>query len=393
VNPLAIAVVAMLVQQAFAYMAGLIMPVSAPVVARELGLNPALVGAFTGIAFTAGMCAQVSCGPFIQRHGPLRISQICLVAMAAGLLVITSGALPLIAAPAVIIGLSAAPSTPASSQILVRLSPPHLAPLLFSIKQTGVPVGAMLAGAIVPAAVAGFGWRGGFLVGAVLCVALALILQPLRAGFDQERDRQARFSGRAVLETLSEVLRTRELRVLAITAFAFVGLQSVFASFFVIYLTGPLGHDLATAGLAFSVAQGVAIPARIFWGWIGGRIAPRLVLAGLGLGMVAATIALGLTGAAWPLTAVILVGCVYTGTAVSWHGVLLAEVARLAPRERISNTTGGVLSFGSAGMALFPLGFGAILGATGVYSLGFFLAALPALVATGLLLLTPPRAP
>ncbi|WP_119419120.1 MFS transporter [Desertibaculum subflavum] len=391
-NPLAIAVIAMLVQQAFSYMAGLIMPVSAPVVARELGLNPALVGAFTGITFAAGACSQLACGPFIQRHGPLRISQVCLATMAAGLLLITSGALGLIAVAAIMIGLSAAPATPASSQILARLSPPHLAPLLFSIKQTGVPVGAMLAGAIVPLAVAWLGWRGGFIVGAAICLALAAALQPLRAGFDKERDPTARFSGHAVLETLREVLRTSELRVLAITAFAFVGLQSVFASFFVIYLTGPLGHDLATAGLAFSVAQGIAIPARIFWGWIGSRIAPRFVLAGLGIGMILSSIVLGLTGAAWSLTAVILVGCAYTATAVSWHGVLLSEVARLAPRERISNTTGGVLSFGSAGMALFPLGFGAILGATGTYSWGFFLAALPATIATGLLL-RPPRAP
>ena len=104
------------------------------------------------------------------------------------------------------------------------------------------------------------------------------------------------------------------------------------------------------------------------------------------------SIALGLTGAGWPLTAVILVDCVYTATAVSWHGVLLAEVARLAPRDRISNTTGGVLAFGSAGMALFPLGFGAILGVSGIYLIGFFLAAVPAAIATGLLLVMP-RAP
>ena len=33
-------------------------------------------------------------------------------------------------------------------------------------------------------------------------------------------------------------------------------------------------------------------------------------------------------------------------TAVSWHGVLLAEVARLAPAGRIGSTTGAVLAFG-----------------------------------------------
>jgi MFS family permease len=382
-----IAVAAMLAQQAFAYMAGLVMPVAAPAVAQDLGLNPALVGAFTGIVFFASMLSQVSCGAFIQRLGPLRVSQICLVGMACGLLTISSGVLPLIVVAALVIGTGAAPSTPASSQILARLSPPHLAPLFFSIKQTGVPVGAMLAGAVVPISIAWFGWRGAFIVAAGLCLSLAVVLQPLRRDLDRDRDPAARFSARAALDTLRGVLRSRDLRVLAIAAYAFVGLQAVFASFFVIYLTGPLGHDLATAGIAFSITQGVAIPTRILWGWIGSRfIAARTMLAILGFGMALASIVLGLTGAGWPLVAVVLIGCVYSATAVSWHGVLLAEVARLAPRERVGTMTGGVLSFGSAGMMSFPLVFGGILAATEVYAYGFFLAAIPALGASFLLL-------
>ena len=68
--------------------------------------------------------------------------------------------------------------------------------------------------------------------------------------------------------------------------FAFVGLQSVFTSFFVLNLTEALGRDLATAGLAFSIAQFAAIPARIGWGWIASRfIRPRLLMAILGFTM------------------------------------------------------------------------------------------------------------
>lgn len=383
---LILAVVSMLVQQAFAYMSGLVMPVAAPAAARDLHVDPALIGVFTGLVFFASMFSHVSCGAFIQRHGALRISQISLCAMAAGLLIVSTGILPLIALGALIIGMGTAPSTPASSQILARLSPPHLAPLLFSIKQTGVPVGAMLAGAIVPLSVAAFGWRGAFYVAAALCLVLAVILQPLRAPFDRDRNPKARFSAMAVLGTIRDVLRAPELRVMAIAAFAFVGLQSVFASFFVIYLTQALAHDLQTAGFAFSIAQGAAIPARIFWGWIAGRLsAARMVLAGLGFGMAAASVLLGLTGASWSLALIIAAGCAYTCTAVSWHGVLLAEVARVAPRDQISGMTGGVLAFGSAGMMSFPLVFSAILAATGSYTLGFFLAAVPALIAALLL--------
>ncbi len=383
---LILAVVSMLVQQAFAYMSGLVMPVAAPAVAAALDLDPALVGVFTGLVFFASMFSHVSCGAFIQRHGALRISQLSLCATAAGLIIVSTGSLPLIALGALIIGMGTAPSTPASSQILARLSPPHLAPLLFSIKQTGVPVGAMLAGAIVPFSVAAFGWRGAFFVSAGICLALALLLQPLRASFDRDRNPDARFSAAAVLGTIRDVLRAPALRVMAIASFAFVGLQSVFASFFVIYLTQALAHDLKTAGFAFSVSQAAAIPARIFWGWLAGRLsAARAVLAGLGIGMAAASVLLGLSGAGWSLSLIIAAGCAYTCTAVSWHGVLLAEVARVAPREQVSGMTGGVLAFGSAGMMSFPLVFSGILAATGSFTLGFVIAAVPALIAAVLL--------
>jgi len=385
-NPLYIAVVAMLVQQAFAYMSGLIMPVAAPAVAADLGINPALVGVFTGCVFFAGMFAQVSCGAFIVRMGALRTSQISLCMMAAGLLAITSGLLPVIVIAAMVIGTGSAPSTPASSQILARYSPPHLAPLMFSIKQTGVPVGAMLAGLIVPLSVAHFGWRGAFVIGALMCLTLAVVLQPMRAEFDQDRDPNQRWSPATVIDTLRTVLRRRDLRVMAIAAFAFVGLQAVFASFFVIYMTGGLHYDLETAGFAFAIAQAVAIPARIFWGWMGSRfVSPRTMLGCLGLGMAAASVGMGLSGPTWPIAAIVLMACAYSATAVSWHGVLLAEVAKISPDGRVSAMTGGVLSFGSAGMMSFPLVFSAILGLTDIYAFGFFLAAVPAVVASVLL--------
>lgn len=385
-NPLYIAVAAMLVQQALAYMSGLIMPVAAPAVAADLQINPALVGVFTGCVFFAGMFSQVSCGGFIVRYGALRMSQICLCLMATGLLAITSGLLPVIALAAMVIGIGSAPSTPASSQILARYSPPHLAPLMFSIKQTGVPVGAMLAGMIVPLSVGLFGWRAAFVIGALMCLTLAVVLQPMRREFDQDRQPGHRWSPASVLDTLRTVLTRRDLRVMAIAAFAFVGLQAVFASFFVIYMTGGLHYDLATAGYVFAIAQAVAIPARIFWGWVGSRLcSPRTMLGALGIGMAMASVAMGLTGEDWSLPAVAIVACAYSATAVSWHGVLLAEVARIAPDGQISAMTGGVLSFGSAGMMSFPLVFSAILGSTEVYAFGFFLAAAPALVAAALL--------
>jgi nitrate/nitrite transporter NarK len=56
---------------------------------------------------------------------------------------------------------------------------------------------------------------------------------------------------------------------------------------------------------------------------------------------------------------------------VSWHGVLLAEVARLSPAGRIGATTGAVLAFGDAGALVLPLLFSGALTLTGSYAPGF----------------------
>src|SRR3546814_13730987 len=53
------------------------------------------------------------------------------------------------------------------------------APLVFSIKQAGVPAGTMLAGLIRPLCVALYGWRAGLFVTAAGLAVLAVILQHL----------------------------------------------------------------------------------------------------------------------------------------------------------------------------------------------------------------------
>ena len=68
-------------------------------------------------------------------------------------------------------------------------------------------------------------------------------------------------------------------------------------------------------------------------------------------------------------------------TAISWHGVLLAETARLAPSDKVAAVTGGVLSFTSIAMMIYPAIYGAILAATGSYAIGFALAAIPSFLA------------
>ena len=375
-----LAVAAMLVQQAFAYMSTLVLPVAAPAVSASLGLDIALVGPYTAIMYVASTLSAGASGAVIQRYGALRTSQAALVLMGLGLVFSWPGWTLAFVLTSFVIGAGSAVSTPASSEILGRYCPPRRAPLIFSIKQTGVPVGGILAGLLVPAFIAALGWEGAFLVCGALCIVFAFLLQPLRAEFDRHRNPSHRISTRAVAHTVRAVLAHPGLRELALASVSWVGLQAIYGAFFVALLADGLGYPLDTAGAVFAVGQGAAIGARILWGWLASRFGnARRLLGWLAVVMAAASIATAFFDSGWPVAAIGAVAVVYAGTAISWHGVLLAETARLSPADRIGAMTGGVLLFTSTGIMVYPMIFGAILKATGSYAPGFALAALPAL--------------
>lgn len=382
------ALLAMLAQQTLAYMCVLVLPVVAPEAAAELGVSTALIGAYQLFLYAAGFVAAASCGSFIRRYGPLRISQYALFMLGLGLLLSSPGILWLFPIAAVVLGLGSGVSTPASSEILARYAPPRYAALIFSIKQTGVPLGGMLAGLLVPFFAATLGWRGAFGAAGLMCVAMALGLQPLRAKFDTERDPSHPLGSADVLVTLRRVLAEQKLRELAVASFAFVGVQALFGAFFVTYLVEGLNYELAEAGGIFAASQSVAIFARIFWGWFAGRLnIERPTLAALGIAMTIACALMAAIEVGWTTTVILAIGMMISATALSWHGVLLSEIARRSPAGQVGQFTGGVLCFGNAAMMAYPAVYGLLLTVGFGYGTGFMLAGIPALIAGGMFLL------
>ncbi|MGB0632098.1 MAG: MFS transporter [Alphaproteobacteria bacterium] len=381
------AVFAMLLQQALSTMSGLTIPVLAPPIAAETGLSPSLVGLYTAFLYGGSMISSLAGGGFLLRFGALRVSQACLVVVAVGLLINAPGLTALFVIGAVITGLGGGPSTPASSQILARYADPAQAPLIFSIKQTGVPVGGVIAGALLPVYVSLFGWRGAIVCAALMALTLALMLQPLRAEFDSDRQPQRSLKLTDIRATMTAVLSDKRVRDLAMGLFAFTGLQLAFASFFVSFLSLGLGWSLTDAGIAYSIAMGAGIVGRLIWGWVGTKyVSPLLLLAILGFVMGFAHMAIGLVTSEWQTAAVWAVAFAYGLTGIGYQGVLLAEIARVAPPGMAGVITGGAVFFAYVGMILLPATFGLILAVMDSYRLAFFiLGVIPIVVAVKLL--------
>lgn len=371
----------MLAQQTCATVGRSVIPLIAPAIVASLDISAALVGVYLSLSSAAAFLSTLGCGGFILRYGALRITQVGMLFLGGGLGICATGSLAAFVPGALCSGLGQAVSTPSSSHILGRYAPPRLAPLIFSLKQTGVPAGLMLGGILAPALVERVGWQATLLCIAAICAGTALALQPLRERFDTDRNPAQKLSPADMRSNALLVLRDPALRLLCFTMFSFVGLQALFTGFFVLYLVEDLQHDLANAGLVFSIAVAVAVPARIGWGWVASRLVrPGTLLAALALAMSGAAAGTAAIHAQWPFWAIVAVTMVFSATAVSWHGVLLAEVARLSPSGRIGSTTGVVLAFGDAGSLLLPLVFSAVLALADNYRAGFLIGALPALV-------------
>lgn len=369
----------MYVQQTFASLGRVLPPVIAPAILSDLQLDPSWLGIYVGINAVAALMFQLGCGSFIVSQGALRMSQAALAMLAIGLVAgAFSPPLILFAVAGIIGGGGTAVSTPASSHLLGRYAPPRQAPLVFSIKQTAVPTGLLLAGILGPWMVAETSWRGAMIGAGLAALAFAVMLEPLRKTFDADRVPGHPFRLSDFHTTIATVLRHKDLRTIAMACFAYNGLQTVFTSYFVVYLTS-LGHGLATAGFVFSVAMVAAVPGRILWGWLSSyRVSPQAMMEGLALGMGICAVVAGLYDERWSL---VLIGLVATGlglSAMSWHGVLLAETARLAPEGKRGSATGGVLSFGQVGGLVLPMTYALLLHLTGSHGIGFAVCGLPA---------------
>jgi MFS family permease len=370
-------------------------PVLAPAASDELHLSAGLIGLYVSLVYLGSMISSAASADLIRRVGAIRFSQYCLVMCAAGLALLTLGTTPALVASALVIGLGYGPITPASSHILAKTTPPHMMSFVFSVKQTGVPLGGALAGVVVPPLVLLGGWRLGALAVAGLCVLTAVIAQSIRAENDADRDPKRPISARGPFRALALVATDANVRRLALSSFFFSALQLCLTTYLVTYLANQLGYTLVEAGLMLAVATTAGIVGRIAWGAAADRSGrPAAVLGLVGIAMAAAAGTMALSSPDWPRAAMIVLCAAFGGTAIGWNGVYLAEVAREAPQGKTVEATGGALFFTFFGVLITPPLFAAIVEGGGSYGMAFAVVAVPPLLC-GLWLLSRagPRAP
>ena len=372
--------------QAMVSMALLTLPAMAPAVARALAVPSTLVGAYVALCYFAAMLSSLVGGTLVRRLGAIRVSQLGLGLCAVGLALCALPWLPAVALGALCIGAGYGPITPASSHLLALTTPAHRMSLVFSIKQTGVPAGGMLAGALVPGLSLWLGWQGTLLAVAGVCALCAALAQPLRAALDADRQPAQPLALQALFKPIGMVLGQPSLRALAACSFLFSAVQVSTTAYMVTYLNESLGMTLLAAGAALSVSQLAGVVGRIAWGAVADRgVGPRNTLMLLATLMMAGSVLTALLQPQWPTLLIWAIVALLGASAIGWNGVYLATVARQAPPGQAGVATGGTLLFTFMGVVCGSPAFGALAGASGSYRIAFAALALPAALALGLL--------
>ncbi len=375
-----IALVSLTLMQVVATMGFNQASVLAPAAARELGIAAADVAYYVSLVYLAAMVSSLGGGTISRRLGPIRFLQAGLAVTAVGSLVFAAGGVVLAALSAVVVGLGSGPLTIASSHILARVSPPRLANLTFSLKQSGVPVGFAICGAVLPTLALDLGWRWAAASVGLLLLVTTLAIQPLRRLYDDEHPPGTK---RRLLPTVAEIVEPLRLawhdpilRPTCMIGMLFSATQAIVVNFTVVYAVDGLQMSYVLAGALLSAATVAGAIGRIFWGALADMLRrPSSVLAGIGAIVALAAAAMAFSTPAWPTGLVYAVCTVLGGTAVGWNGVFIAESASRAPPGRAAEFTGATSLFVFSGALLSPLLFRAVLAVTGSYAVGYLLLA------------------
>ena len=363
----------------------LTVPVLAPAIAAETGLPASLAGFHTALVYGGALLSGPLTGPLVRRHGGVRVLQVGLVAIGCGIALAAIGQAWAFALSAFVAGLGHGPVTPGGSHLIAARTPPRRRALVFSLKQAGVPGGAMMVAAIAPAIALLGGWRAGVLAMAAVAFLVAIALQPIRASLDAERHPRAgggglRAIGKEAAGSLSLLRSDRALRRLTIMSCGYGVAQFCFLTFFVSYQVAVLGLPLAEAGIAMAIGQAAGVLGRVAWALMADRMGARIPLVACGLLAALGGLVLAAAGPGWPTLVVVLAGMVMGATAVGWNGVMLAEAARIAAPGQVGGTT-AALSFAFAStMLVAPPAFTGLIALTGGYSAGFLFCVLAVLI-------------
>ena len=379
---------------------------------RTLGLPLAWIGWQVGTVYGATLVGCLFSGRIVARRGASEALQMAML-----LTIIGAGIACLFAESdwrvlwmfvgSSLIGLGYALTNPASSEMLLLFAGKR-GGLLFSLKQSSVPLGLVVAGIATPFCTETWGWQTSaipLVLAACLSIGLVQLGKGRFARTRAEQERRARscqrmrerggvgdsnrLAPRFVPNFVSNFVpnfmpwrgivafcRVPSLFWLAMASVSLSPLQMIVMGYTSPFAVEALGYNVVAAGLLLSLSQGATFVARPLWGWASDRssfLSARRVIALLAAaGGVFSILLLFLPrGANFALAALLF--ALLAACAVGWNGLYMMSLARLRGSLSTSEATSSALFFTYGACFLGPFLFPFFLRVVGDFAWVFVL--------------------
>jgi ACS family hexuronate transporter-like MFS transporter len=343
-------------------------PPLTPFLQEELHLTYTQVGFLTSAFYTGVVCASIPAGWVTDLLGERRALALGLGIQGAFILSFATihdlfiGGLFLFLA-----GIGYCSVNPATTKIVMTYFPSPGRATAMGIKQTGIPLGGILAALLLPGLAITFGWRisivgVGLATGLFLC--LPWFLMPSIPEVKSQRV-QVRWV------QLWEVFSNREILALSIMNLFLAGVQLSIVTYLVLFLKSNFFFSSILAGFYLAACQMGGTAGRVCWGLIsdfllkGKRKSTLLSISIIAAGQL---FLLGRIGPDVPGVLIFLMIFLLGFTTVGFHGVLLSLLGELADRKLVGLTMGFSMTITFSGVILFPPFFGHIVDRLGSYT-------------------------
>jgi MFS family permease len=260
----------------------------------------------------------------------------------------------------VLAGAASAAATPAGGRMVLATFPRHRHGLALGVRQTGIPLGGLIATATLPSLAHVAGWRWALVVAGGLTALLVLPL--LRVELERGTGSPSRGG--------PSPGRDRNVRLLTLWGSLVVVGQYALLAFLALDVHDATGRSLASASVLVVVAQLAGIAGRLGWGALSDRgDRPRrkpMLLVLTSTGFVAA-LALAAVPRTAPFAVLMAVAALAGSSLVGFQGLWVTMLAELSPPDRVGATTGFAISFIVTSVTLTPPVLGAVADLAGTY--------------------------
>lgn len=340
-----------------------------PEMAADLGVAPSLIGYQISLVYAAAGISGLYGGTTVRKWGACRTSQGSMFGTVVGVFLIITGWPPAFLLGSVILGLSNGVIHPAASHLLIRMADSNRRHMVFSIKQTGVPLGGIAAGFIGPPLALTYGWEAAVLTGAIASFLLLILLQFFRKEFDSDRISNSTFD-KNPFTGVGLVWRNLTIRWMSLAGFCLALVQLCLMTFLVTMLVTDVGLELIQAGLILAAVHAVGAFSRVCMGWLADRLGSAMgILIAAGIGSIFMCLIITQLSPDWPVLATQLLCVVFGISGIGWNGIFYSEIANKVSPKEVGSITGGALAFVFAGVS-----FGPALFATSYFWIGSYTA-------------------